>query len=138
MKFLKQTYTGLLPLLCSLLLLQSCSKNFQQINTNPDAVSTATPQYIFSKAIYDGISNSGNTQSLLLGHMQYTTSYNDVAGFGSKYVAAQQAQSASVFANSYSNQINEIGEVIKAVKDNPAQINLYAVARIWKAFCYSR
>ena len=138
MKFTNQPYSRLSLLLCSALLMQSCSKNFQQINTNPDAVSTATPQYIFSKALYDGASNSGNTQSLLLGHMQYTTSYNDVAGFGSKYVAAQQAQSASVFASSYSTQINEIGEVIKSVKDNASQVNLYAVARIWKVFCFSR
>lgn len=138
MKLLHQTYTRILPLACSLLAMQSCSKNFQEINTNPDAVSKPTPQYIFSKALYDGVNYGGNTQSLLLGHMQYTTSYNDVAGFGSKYVAAQQSQSASVFASAYSNQINEIGEVIKAVKDNPAQINMYAVARIWRFFCFSR
>ncbi|MEO5684813.1 MAG: SusD/RagB family nutrient-binding outer membrane lipoprotein [Chitinophagaceae bacterium] len=138
MKFSTQTYTRLLPLLCILFILQSCAKNFQEINTNPDAVSKATPQYVFSKAIYDAVNFGGNTQSLLLGHMQYTTSYNDVAGFGSKYVAAQQSQSASVFANAYSNQINEIGEVIKAVKDVPAQVNLYAVARIWRVFCFSR
>jgi Starch-binding associating with outer membrane len=133
-----QTYIRFLPVVCSLLVLSSCSKNFQEINTNPDAVSKPTPQYIFSKALYDGVNFGGNTQSLLLGHMQYTTSYNDVAGFGSKYVAAQQAQSASVFASAYSNQINEIGEVIKAVKDNAAQVNLYAVARIWRVFCFSR
>ncbi len=138
MKLLHQTYTRFLPLACSFLVMQSCSKNFQDVNTNPDAVSKPTPQYIFSKALYDGVNFGGNTQSLLLGHMQYTTSYNDVAGFGSKYVAAQQSQSASVFANAYSNQINEIGEVIKAVKDNPAQINMYAAARIWKVFCFSR
>lgn len=138
MKSFYKKYTCFLPLICSLVLMQSCTKGFQDTNTNPDAVSKPTPQYIFSKALYDGINNSGNTQSLLLGHMQYTTSYNDVAGFGSKYVAAQQSQSSSVFANSYSNQINEIGEVIKAVKDNPAQVNMYAVARIWKVFCYSR
>ena len=138
MKILHQKYNRLLPLLCSLVAMQSCSKNFQEVNTNPDAVSKPTPQYIFSKALYDGVNFGGNTQSLLLGHMQYTTSYNDVAGFGSKYVAAQQAQSASVFASAYSNQINEIGEVIKAVKDNPAQVNMYAVARIWRAFCFSR
>ena len=132
-----QPYTRVL-LIASLLFMQSCSKNFQEINTNPDAVSKPTPQYIFSKALYDGVNFGGNTQSLLLGHMQYTTSYNDVAGFGSKYVAAQQAQSASVFANAYSNQINEIGEVIKAVKDNAGQVNLYAVARIWRVFCFSR
>ncbi|MFT3935597.1 MAG: SusD/RagB family nutrient-binding outer membrane lipoprotein [Chitinophagaceae bacterium] len=138
MKFSDKKYNRFLLLICSVGMMQSCSKNFQEINTNPDAVSTPTPQYVFSKALYDGVSNSGNTQSLLIGHMQYTTSYNDVAGFGSKYVAAQQSQSASVFANSYQNQINEIGEVIKAVKNNATQVNMYAEARIWRVFCFSR
>ena len=58
--------------------------------------------------------------------MQYTTSYNDVAGFGSKYVASHVLSSMGVFNNAFPNQINEIGEVIKAVKDDPTKINLYA------------
>jgi hypothetical protein len=28
--------------------------------------------------------------------------------------------------------------VIKAVKDDPAKVNMYAVARIWRAYCFSR
>ncbi|HEY9047739.1 MAG TPA: SusD/RagB family nutrient-binding outer membrane lipoprotein [Ohtaekwangia sp.] len=138
MKHSIQHYTTAPLLMFALLLIQSCDRNFDEINTNPDAVSKATPQYIFSKAQYDGVRYSGNTQALLLGTMQYTTSYNDVAGFGSKYVASQGAQSASVFNLSYPTQINEIGEVIKAVKDDPSQVNLYAVARIWRVFCFSR
>ncbi|SKC50548.1 SusD/RagB family nutrient-binding outer membrane lipoprotein [Ohtaekwangia koreensis] len=138
MKLTIKKYTRVLLLAPSLLFTQACDNGFEEINTNPDAVSEATPQYIFSKAQYDGARYSGNTASLLLGTMQYTTSYNDVAGFGSKYVASQSAQSSSVFNNAYPNQINEIGEVIKAVKDDPAQVNLYAVARIWRAYCFSR
>src|SRR5882762_1995524 len=78
--------------------LQSCDKGFAGLNTNPDAVSKPTPGYIFSKALYDGTQYSGNTETLLLGTMQYTTSYNDVEGFGSKYVASQVALSNAVFA----------------------------------------
>ncbi|MEO6228481.1 MAG: SusD/RagB family nutrient-binding outer membrane lipoprotein [Ferruginibacter sp.] len=138
MKILNRKYSGLILSAVSLLLLQSCAKDFDQLNTNPDAVSSPTPQYIFSKALYDGASNSANISTLLQGAMQYMTSYNDVEGFGSKYVASQRYAGSVVFANSYSAQINELGEVIKVVKDNPAQVNLYAEARIWRAFCFSR
>lgn len=137
MKRTIQRYTQVM-LITPVLLMLACDNNFDELNTNPDAVSKVTPQYIFSKAQYDGVRYGGNTQALLLGTMQYTTSYNDVAGFGSKYVASQSAQSSSVFGLSYPNQINEIGEVIKAVKDDPSQINLYAAARIWRVFCFSR
>ncbi|MBA4054226.1 MAG: SusD/RagB family nutrient-binding outer membrane lipoprotein, partial [Marivirga sp.] len=132
-------YSCMLLLAQSLLFMQACDNDFEEINTDPDAVSIPSPQYIFSKAVYDGAQYSGNASSLLLGTMQYMTSYNDVAGFGSKYVhGSGSSPSTAVFNNAYPNQINEIGEVIKAVKDVPEKINQYAVARIWRVFCFSR
>ncbi len=118
--------------------LSACDKNFEEINTNPEAVSTPTAAFIFSKALYDGASISGNTGHHLFGLMQYTTSYNDVEGFGSKYVASQQNGTSSVFNDAYPAQINEIGEVIKAVKEDATNVNLLGVARIWRVFCFSR
>ncbi len=70
--------------------------------------------------------------------MQYTTSYNDVAGFGSKYNAAQISQTYGAFNLAYPNEINELGIVIKAVRDDAAKVNLYAEARIWRVYCFSR
>lgn len=134
----KQKYTLILSLLAGTLLVQSCDKDFKDLNTNPNAVSTPTPGYIFSKAIYDGVANNANTGKLLLGTMQYTTSYNDVEGFGSKYVAARVDLSMAVFTLAFPNQVNEITEVIKAVKDDPDKINLYSVARIWRVYCFSQ
>lgn len=135
---LKKKYTPILSLLAGALLVQSCEKNFKEFNTNPNAVSAPTPGYMFSKAIYDGVNYNGNTGKLLLGTMQYTTSYNDVEGFGSKYVAARVDLSMAPFALAFPNQVNEITEVIKAVKDDPDKVNLYAVARIWRAYCFSQ
>lgn len=112
----------------------SCDKNFEQVNTNPNATTSPTPAYIFTKAQYDGAKSN---LLLLLGTMQYTTSFNDVAGFGSKYLASQSQQSAGGFV-SYPNEINEIGEVIRAVNTNPDQVNLLSAARIWRAYCFSR
>ncbi|HSC40321.1 MAG TPA: hypothetical protein VLD19_20700, partial [Chitinophagaceae bacterium] len=60
--------------------LQSCDKNFDALNTNPDAVATVSTQYVFTKAQYDGAggSRNGNPSILnfLMGTMQYTTSFN--------------------------------------------------------------
>lgn len=115
--------------------LPSCDKDFESVNTNPDAVTTPSAQYIFTKAQYDGVARM---PTLLLGHMQYTTSYNDVAGFGSKYVTSQVGQTYSAFTDAYTDEINEIAIVIDAVDDDPEQVNLLAEARIWRAYCFSR
>jgi len=115
--------------------LSSCTKDFEEINTDPEASPTIKPALVFTKAQYDGAKNNLNQ---LLGTMQYTTSFNDVAGWGSKYVASQSPQSFVVFANAYQQEINEITLVINAVKDDPEKINLLATARIWRAYCFSR
>ena len=128
-------YAGGLLGIIGMVSLQSCDKDFVDTNTNPDATSTAIPQYVFTKAQYDGTSNMLN---FLLGTMQYTTSYNDVAGFGSKYNAAQIGQTFAAFTNAYPNEINELGIVIKAVKDDASKVNMLAEARIWRVYCYSR
>jgi hypothetical protein len=115
--------------------LQGCDKNFEAINTNPNSSANPTPAFVFTKAQLDG---AGDVQVLLQGTMQYTTSYNDVAGFGAKYVLSQSSQSWVVFNTAYPKEINEISQVITSVTGNADQINLLAAARIWRAYCFSR
>jgi len=115
--------------------LSSCTKDFDKLSTDPEASAQIQPGLMFSKAQYDGAKNNLN---LLLGTMQYTTSFNDVAGFGSKYVSSQSQQSSAVFSNAYFQEINELALVIGAVKDDAEKVNLLSAARIWRAYCYSR
>ncbi|HWK06056.1 MAG TPA: SusD/RagB family nutrient-binding outer membrane lipoprotein [Puia sp.] len=135
-------YTGGALLVLGSLYMQSCSKNFDTINVNPDATSSPTPGLIFTTAEYDGGGYGGtygsSTLDFLLGTMQYTTSYNDVAGFGSKYVSSQSSQSYAAFNAAYPDEINELGIVIKTVKSDPTKVNLLAEARIWRVYCFSR
>jgi len=128
-------YSAVFIAIFALLSMQSCDKNLDTLNVNPDASSTIVPEYVFTKAEYDGVANMMN---FLLGTMQYTTSYNDVAGFGSKYVTSQIGQTYAVFSNAYPNEINEIGLIIKALTGNADKINELAEARIWRVYCFSR
>ena len=135
-------YTKALSAMAAVLALSSCDKGFRDLNVNPDAVTIPTAQYVFTQAQYSGAGYNGHygtsAADFLLGTMQYTTSYNDVAGFGSKYITSQVTQSAAPFGAAYPDEINELGIVIKAVKSSPAQINLLAEARIWRVYCFSR
>ncbi|MBS1522289.1 MAG: SusD/RagB family nutrient-binding outer membrane lipoprotein [Bacteroidetes bacterium] len=128
-------YTYCMLMILGIITIQSCTKDFVKDNTDPNSSPKPVPGYIFTKAEYDGVSSMPD---LLLGTMQYTTSFNDVAGFGSKYILAQAQQSAATFTSSYPNQINELVEVLKATTGDPSQINLVAEARIWRAYCFGR
>lgn len=131
----KQKYKAIFFLVLIAIGAASCTKDFDKINTNPEASAVIQPSFVFTKAQYDGAKNNLN---LLLGTMQYTTSFNDVAGFGSKYISSQSEQSSAVFGAAYYQEINELALVISSVSSNPEQVNMLAAARIWKAYCYSR
>jgi len=115
--------------------LSGCDKGFEEMNTNPNASPLVNPAFTFTKAELDG---AANAMVLLQGTMQYTTSYNDVAGFGAKYVLSQRSSSYLAFTNAYPKEINEIISVINTIKDDPAQVNLLSASRIWKAYIFSR
>jgi len=121
--------------LSAIMVFQSCDKDFEELNTNPDASSKIVPEYVFSKSQLDAVSN---LLTGLHGTMQYTTSFNDIAGFGSKYIFNQGSAPYTVFTNGYPREINEIGEVIRAVSNQPEQINKWAAARIWRVYCFHR
>src|SRR3569833_1538745 len=127
-------YIYCMLMMLGVITIQSCTKDFEKFNTDPNSSPKPVPGYLFTKAEYDGVSAMLN---LLLGTMQYTTSFNDVAGFGSKYILAQAQQSAADFSRSYTNQINELVEVLKATTGDPSQINLVAEARIWRVYCFA-
>jgi hypothetical protein len=113
--------------------MQSCDKGFVDLNTNPDASGKINAGYVFSKAQYDAVGDYIYSSD---GIVQYKTSFNEIAGFGSKYIFNQADMPYKVFNNGYINEINEIGEVIRGVKDDPQLVNKLAVARIWRVFCF--
>jgi hypothetical protein len=142
MKMQKLNNKGILFLVMTVLVLSSCDKGYKELNVNPDAVSSPTPQYVFTLSEYYGAGAGGHygasSADLLLGTMQYTTSYNDVAGFGSKYINSQVQSTGGPFNAAYPDEINQLGIVIKAVKTDPSKINWLAVARIWRVYCFMR
>jgi hypothetical protein len=132
---MKNNFQKILYTLIGCLALQSCDNGFEDLNTNPNASIKIVPEYVFSKAQYDA------TRNILIGAagtMQYTTSFNEVAGFGSKYIFLQGTAPYLVFTNGYPNEINEINEVIRAVETDPNGVNKLSAARIWRAYSFHR
>ncbi len=143
MKSKTLNYTTLCLLVLTTAGLWSCDKGYKSLNVNPDATGKPTPQFVFSLAEYGGAGYNGgaygsSAADFLLGTMQYTTSYNDVAGFGSKYISSQVTQTEGMFSAAYPDEINELGIVIKAVKADASKVNLLAEARIWRVYCFMR
>nr|WP_198555297.1 SusD/RagB family nutrient-binding outer membrane lipoprotein [Siphonobacter sp. SORGH_AS_0500] len=132
---MKKRFYKIYACLLVLTALQSCDKGFEALNTNPDASSTINGDYVFTKAQYDAV---GNMITGLQGTMQYTTSYNDVAGWGSKYIFNQGTAPYAVFSSAYTKELNEMGEIVRAFEKDPALVNKLAIAKIWQVYCFSK
>ncbi len=121
----------------------SCDKNFEEINTNPNASTNPNVDYLFSQSqlrgnyVYDR--NYFYTAYLNAGmFIQHFTTFKDVAGsgVGDKY-GANDFYQGFYFRYIYTNVINTLGEAIRAAQ-KPNQVNKLAAARIWRVLLMQR
>lgn len=130
-------------LLVAAIALTGCDKNFESINTNPNASTNAQIDYLFTQSqlkgsyvydrcyFYTSYLNCGD-------FIQHFATYKDVSGsgVGDKY-GANDFYQGFYYRYIYTNAINTVGEVIRNAKD-PALVNKVAVARIWKVLLMQR
>jgi hypothetical protein len=128
------------------LLMTGCDKNFEEINIDPTKLSPSTMNYnyVFTNAQLITAGNSdGNAYedwrnnliyaSCMIQHLSSTTGY----WAGDKYTYNPGYNSAYWDAN-YPNSVKFIVDVVEQIKDDPAQSNLYNIARIFKVFIFQR
>ena len=117
----------------------ACTKDFEEINTNPNVVETPNPNFIFSKSQLDGLNNNYFATNILEcgGMLQHYATYKEASGAGDKYLSNEVYYSA-YFNQAYPTGVNEVEIVINTVKDNAADSNKLNIARIWKAYLFHR
>ncbi len=116
--------------------LSSCDDGFEDLNKDPDAYDEIVPEFLFTKAQLDAVDVSyfGTAALTIGGSMQQFATYKEVPAAGDKYF--NEGYSKSYFTTIYPNAVNEIQEVVKAVSENPDDVNKLSVARIWRAYIF--
>lgn len=117
----------------------ACTKDFEEINTNPNAVEKGNVNFIFSKSQLDGLNNNYFFTNILQcgGMIQHYATYKEASGVGDKYLNNEVYYSA-YFSQAYPTAINEISIVIENLKNAPNDSNKLNISRIWKAYLYHR
>ncbi|OHT46800.1 SusD/RagB family nutrient-binding outer membrane lipoprotein [Flavobacterium tructae] len=117
----------------------ACTKDFEEINTNPNSVEVPNATFIFSQSQLDGLNNNYFFTNVLQcgGMLQHYATYKEASGVGDKYLNNESYYSA-YFNRGYPTAVNEIQTVINTLKDNPVESNKLNIARIWKAYIYHR
>jgi hypothetical protein len=123
-----------------------CKKNFVAINTDPEHVTSAVMNYAYTFTSAELIT-SGNSDgncyedwrnnliyaSCMIQHLSSTTGYWG----GDKYTYNPSYNSA-YWDQNYPNTVTNIVETVHHTQNDPTQVNLYNMARIFKAFMFQR
>ncbi|GAB3496307.1 SusD/RagB family nutrient-binding outer membrane lipoprotein [Spirosoma knui] len=140
MKRLIQKILCLAPLF---LILSACDKGFEEMNVDPNKYSQVVPEYLFTRALLDGVStNFTGAAYLTIGQsMQHFATYKEVPAAGDKYFNYNYSTASwDAYAGTAAGQgsVISISQVIDAVSGNAANVNKLSAARIWKAYLFHR
>ena len=147
MKFNIKNNTTILAL--GMLFATGCTKDFENINTNPTAYTKASfdPAYVFTSAQL-GYTGSGDfAYDTWRGNLIYSSTmiqgFSTVVSYwaGDKY-ALNEGYLAAYWGNSavgaYLEQVKPIVEVVEFAKTDPKYSNLHQASRLWKALIFAR
>ena len=124
----------------SILLMISCDKGFVEMNTNPNAFTEPIVTNLFSYAqirtVGSGTADRNRTNiKHMSGAMQYFSTLTDY-WYGEKGVVHEQ--NGNFFETVYTSHLRELSFVLSETENNPDQVNLNAMAKIWKIFALHR
>ncbi|WP_090607642.1 SusD/RagB family nutrient-binding outer membrane lipoprotein [Parapedobacter koreensis] len=113
--------------------MNSCDKNFEDININPSLANDLNPVYLFSNAQRLSAIPSYHYQGEIV--QQINTPYGGILAAGNRNIINDQHANAA-FNTLFNESIRYLIEVINKTQDNPDESNLHNMARIWKAYCF--
>ena len=124
------------------ILMYSCTEGFQEMNTNPLAYTNPIVNDMFAYAIARGSLSGTDGDSVDLRYcsslVQFFASLWTTRWYGDKYNQDNMNFWGRLFDQGYTSYLKEIEQIISLVKDDPELVNKYAIARIWRVFCYHR
>ena len=120
-------------LLALMICFASCTKGFEEKNTDPYAITTIDPGLLFTGAERNMNIGSWDGEQTIV--QQYINAYNTGATAGFQFNLDIDGYSNDRWG-AYPGVIKSLVQIISIVKDNPANKNLYNMARIWKAFAF--
>ncbi len=122
-----------ITLFAVLLCFVSCTKNFEQTNQDPYAITKIDPGLLFTGA--ERGMNVGNWDGEQTIVQQYLNAYNAGATAGFQFNEDVDQYNAPRWGV-YTGVVKPLVQIISLVKDDPSAKNLYNMSRIWKAYAF--
>lgn len=123
-----------LIILTSIVVTQSgCDKGFEELNRDPNAITAIDPGLLFTSSLRNipngGLENQHTVAFQFLNAFAGLTQAFNLNTYNDNY-------NAPAFNDNFNGPVKNLTQVISMVKDNPARVNLYNEARIWRAYVF--
>jgi len=121
--------------------LASCTKNFEEINTDPNNATTTDANYVFNYVIKEGAGEYGFVNNYNYNYMtRWCMQTSAVWGNSTMppYTLFDQYRIQNLWEYYYSKLLLNCKVLEKLTADNPDDLNKHQVARIWKIYCFHR
>lgn len=125
----------LIFLLIGTCMMLSCTKNFEEINTDPNNPSIVEPDFLFTSSILSTMNLYGGNMNREI-FFNYTQQYSGFQGEFQRYTYSN-ASNNTYWRNTYINCLQPVHQIELKYKDDPAYRNRVTIAGIWKNFIYS-
>jgi hypothetical protein len=116
-------------------LLGACTRNFDDINTNPNNPTRVEPDFLFTNAIFQAMNLYGGEMNRTV-FFNYTHHYSGFQGEFQRYTYSVSSNN-TYWRNTYINCMQPVKQIELTYKDDPSYHNRVAIARIWQAYLLS-
>jgi len=119
----------------SLVIMVSCEKGFDELNTSKTGVTALDPAFVLNNAVINSFSSAVGTSTLTyeMPIVQQMFSSNTGVLFGGNFNQTNIGNTPLNWINYFQNVINYTADVISRTKNDATRANLYNMARIIKA-----
>jgi hypothetical protein len=118
-----------------ILSMASCTKDFEEINTDPNAFTTVQPENQLAGVMKSTLDRVGGWMNDHM-YMNYAHYYGGMGGQFERYYYTESGV-ISVWEDFYVNILTNLEEIIKSYGDNPDYANRVHMTKIWKSYVYS-
>lgn len=113
----------------------SCTKDFEEINTNPNDPVKVEPEYLFTNSLRQALDLYGGSMNRIV-FFNYTHHFSGFNGTFQRY-NYDLAGLDTYWRDTYVRCLQPVAQIVELYKDNPAYNNRVIIAKIWMAYIYS-
>lgn len=116
-------------------ILNSCTNKFEEINTNPDAITVASPEELFTGSVKKGLDLIGGTMNDQIFN-SYASYYGGKGGQFNRYFFTESGLD-NFWRQFYVDVLKNNQDIIDNYSTDPGYTNRVYISKIWKSYVYS-